>query len=103
MLRIHPVILEWIGSLPLASIARHDSNLASQLRRSATSVYLSTAEGMGATAGRKRNSYRIALGEVREAVAAMELAVLFGYASPLNEAELDRQSRIIGTLVRLAR
>ncbi len=103
MLRIHPVILEWIGTLPLRAIARHDQNLASQLRRSATSVYLSTAEGMGATAGRKRNAYRVALGEVREAVAAMELAVLFEYASPLSDLDLDRQSRIIGTLVRLAR
>ncbi len=81
----------------------HDTNLADQLRRCSTSVCLNTAEGMGATGGNKKNSYRIALREMREAMAAVDIAARLGYVPPLEHEDSDRQERIVGTLVRLAK
>ena len=105
MLRIYPVILDWIASLApvIRSIRSHDSNLADQLRRCSTSVGLNTAEGMGAVAGNKRNSYRIALREMREAVAALDIAGCLGYIGSLDAKDADRQDHIVRTLIRLAR
>ena len=106
MLRIYPVILEWLESLPpvIGAIRRHDSNLADQLRRSSTAVALNVAEGSGACGGDKRRAYRIALREMREAVACLQIAVRLQYlAGATCPADLDRQSRIVATLVRLAR
>ena len=115
MLRIYSVILDWVADLPprLREISAHDPNLADQLRRSSTAVALNVAEGYGATGKVKTNCYRIALREMREAVAVLELAQRLQYLARLNpstaedearhDANADRQSRIIGTLVRLAR
>lgn len=105
MLRIYTVILDWIGSLApvIRSVRQHDKNLADQLRRCSTSVGLNTAEGMGATGGNKLNSYRVALREMREAVAAVEIATRLGYIDSIDRDAIDRQSRILGTLVMLAR
>ena len=104
MLRIYPVILDWIASLRpvIRSVASHDPDLASQLRRSATSVCLNTAEGMGATGRSKRQCYRVALREMREAMAALDIAGRLDYVSLPDAADIDRQSHIVATLVRLA-
>ena len=105
MLRIYDVVLDWIGSLPpvIAAIEARDRNLADQLRRSSTSVCLNLAEGMAAAPGwSKRNAYGIALREMRESVAAIEIAIRLAYVRPLDEMVADRQDRIVGTLVRLA-
>ena len=104
MLRIYPVILDWIASLHpvIRSVAGHDADLASQLRRSATSVCLNTAEGMGATGRSKRQCYRVALREMREAMAALGIAARLGFIKEPDAAAADRQSHIIATLVRLA-
>lgn len=105
MLRIYSVILDWIGSLPpyINAIGGCDSSLADQLRRSSTSVALNVAEGMGACGRVKTNCYRIALREMRESVAAIEIAERLGYVGAFDEQSADRQDRIVGTLVRLAR
>ena len=105
MLRIYDVILDWVASLPplVRAIGCCDRNLADQLRRSSTSVALNVAEGMGATGKSKVQCYRIALREMRESVAAMQIAGRLGYVGSINAKALDRQDRIIGTLVRLAR
>jgi four helix bundle protein len=104
MRRLFPVILDWIATLPpvIASIDRHDRSLADQLRRSSTSVGLNVAEGMAAVGRAKTNCYRIALREMREAVAAIEIAIRLAYVTAIDGDDLDRQGRIIGTLVRLA-
>ena len=104
MLRIYPVVLDWIASLPpaIASIESRDRNLADQLRRSSTSVGLNLAEGIAGTGRAKRNAYRIALREMRESAAAIDIATRLTYIRPFDHDDADRQSRIIGTLVRLA-
>ena len=106
MLRIYPVILEWLESLPpvIGAIRRHDSNLADQLRRSSTAVALNVAEGSGACGGDKRRAYRVALREMREAIACVQIAMRLRYVDrTTSPTDLDRQSRIVATLVRLAR
>lgn len=105
MLRIYAVVLDWIGSLPpaLRSIGRCDPHLADQLRRSSTSVALNLAEGMGATGRVKTNAYRIALREMRESMAAIEIANRLEYLPTLDHEEHDRQLHIVATLVKLAR
>jgi four helix bundle protein len=105
MLRIYAVTLDWIESVSpvVRRIASSDPRLADQLRRSSTSVGLNVSEGMGATGLMKRKAYRIALQEMRESVGAIEIAVRLGYVNGPDDQEVDRQGRIIGTLVKLAR
>ena len=82
-------------------IARHDKQLAGQLRWAAQSVALNTAEGMAGSAGMRRKSYAVAAQEARECMAAIETAGRWGY----TEAEasvVDRCDKIVGTLWRLA-
>ena len=105
MLRIYPVVLDWLASLSpvIRSIASCDANLADQLRRSSTSVVLNLAEGMGATGRSKTQAYRVALREMRESVAAIEIGVRLEYVRAGSPNDVDRQDRIVGTLVRLAK
>ena len=104
MLRIYPVVLEWVAAVrPMVDrVKRHDRHLADQLVRSTTSVVLNLAEGMGGVGNAKTNHYRIALREMRESVAGIELAQRLRYVRPLDDDAAARQHRIVGTLVRLA-
>jgi hypothetical protein len=53
--------------------------------------------------GRSRTaSFNIALREMRESYAALEVSVLLRYLSPLDAALEARVQRIIGTLYRLS-
>jgi four helix bundle protein len=103
MLHIYPVVLDWLEELaPLISqIARHDADLAKQLRRSSTSVALNLGEGMMARAGHRSNAYGTALREMRESYAALEVAQRFRYVRSLDAPFEERCRRILGTLVRL--
>ena len=104
MLHIYPVILAFVTDVhPLiARIARHDPDLAKQLRRASTSVVLNTAEGMYARGRQRTASYNIALREMRESYAALEVSVRLRYVAPLPEAFEQRVAHILGTLVRLS-
>ena len=82
-------------------IARFDRDQAQQLRRSSVSVVLNIAEGTGTRAGRRRQSYEIALGEARETLANLEAAAAVGYVPKINAATRSRFDHVIGTLVRL--
>ena len=68
MLRIHLVVLEWLKALrPLIEqIARHDRELAKQLRSSSSSVVLNLGEGMHSRGGHRTNAYGVALREMGE-------------------------------------
>ena len=104
MLKIYPVILSFIEYVaPLVGrIARHDPDLARQLRRASASVALNTAEGMYARGRQRVASYNVALREMRESYAALEVSVRLRYIAPLPEAFEQRVAHILGTLVRLS-
>ena len=104
MLRLYPVILEWLESLApvLRHLERVDRSLADQLRRSSVAACLNTSEGMGAAGKAKTQCYRVALREMRESLAAIDIAKRL-YGAPCgDDAEVDRGLRIVATLVRLA-
>ena len=104
MLRIYPIILAFVEEVApfIGRVARRDPDLARQLRRASAAVVLNTAEGMYARARCKQASYNVALREMRESYAALEVAVRLGYVAPLP-AELERHiEHILGTLVRLS-
>ena len=71
------VILDWLESLVKlnAQIACHDRDLAKQLKRSSSSVALNCAEGMYSKGGSRTAAYGVALREMRESFAALEIAV----------------------------
>jgi four helix bundle protein len=88
------------------SIARFDRDQARQLRRSSVSVVLDVAEGSGVRAGRRRQSYEIALGEARVARATranLQAAEGAGYLRTVDVGLRDRLDHIIATLVKLVR
>jgi len=101
MLRIYPVCLAMVRDVrPYADrVARHDKDLARQLRKSSTAVPLNLAEGSAHRAGRRRHSYEVALGEARETLATLETSEAAGYISVVDRALRGRLDHIIGTLV----
>ena len=50
----------------------------------------------------KSAAYKVALREMRESYAALEVSVRLRYIAPLPAAFEDRIGRILGTLVRLS-
>jgi four helix bundle protein len=104
MLNIYPVILSFVADVaPLtARIGRHDADLARQLRRASSAVVLNTAEGMHARGRSRMHCYSIALREMRESYAALEVSVLLRYLPPLDAALEDRIQHILATLYRLS-
>ncbi len=105
MLRIYGDILDFLEELAalVEQIGRHDADLARQLRRASTSVALNIAEGMDARGRNKAARYTLALCEMRESHAALEVSVRLGYLAPLEAGFEDRCQKILGTLVRLSR
>jgi len=85
------------------TIAQHDSDLARQLRRAATSVPLNVAEGSGVQGGNRRLRYQTALGSARETMACCDLAVAMDYIAPLEFGARDRIDKVIATLVKVSR
>jgi four helix bundle protein len=104
MLRIYPITLDWLKALrPLiAQIARHDRELAKQLRGSSSSVILNMGEGMYSRGGHRTNAYGVALREMGESYSALQAAQVHGYIKALEPAFEAQCRRILGTLVKLA-
>ncbi len=104
MLRIHDVMLDAITTmLPMVrAIERCDRDLASQLRRAASSVVLNLAEGSGSSGGVRTQRYRTALGSARETMACLHVAERFGYVEAVPASLVALMNRVIGTLVRVA-
>ena len=104
MLRIHDVMLDALTAMcpMIRAIERHDRDLASQLKRAASSVVLNLAEGSGSSGGVRTQRYRTALGSARETMACLLVAERFGYTAAMPAALLATMNRVVGTLVRVA-
>ena len=105
MLRIHDVMLDAITTMrPMISAIEHrDRDLASQLRRAASSVVLNLAEGSGSAGGVRTARYRTALGSARETGACLDVAVALGYVEGVDAELLTRLDRVRAMLARLVR
>ena len=74
--------------IPLAGrIGEHDSNLAKQLTRAATSVPLNLAEGRRHSGGTRTHHYRIAAGSADETLAALDVAEAAGFVTAAAAAD----------------
>jgi len=83
-------------------VARHDRDLANQMKRSSSSVALNGSEGLRAKAGKRTTRLEDAINSGRETVMALRLAKACGYA-PESDADagmraLDRILAILWTL-----
>jgi len=80
----YEVSIELVRSLaaPIGVIARHDPDLARQLRRAATSVPLNIAEGNRRVGRDRLHLFRVADGSAREVLAGLEAAAAWGYLDP---------------------
>jgi four helix bundle protein len=105
MLDIYPFILQTVTLLrpAVAAVARSDSDLGRQLRRSMTSVPLNVAEGYYSQGRNRKARYHTALGSAREVLACFEVAQAMGICPSLHPELRDRLDRIIRTLYRLSR
>ena len=65
-------------------VARHDANLARQMKNSSSSSALNASEGVWARAGKRRSRLEDAVNEARETLVALRLAGECGY---LGKAE----------------
>jgi four helix bundle protein len=104
VLDICAVILSFVADVAELTprIAHHDPDLARQLRRAASAVALNSAEAMYARGRSRTACFNIALHEMRECYAALEVSVLLRYLPPLRAELEDRIQRIVGTLYRLS-
>jgi len=72
---------------PIEKIARHDPDLARQLRRALTSVPLNVAEARRRIGRDRGHLFRIALGSAAEVDAALRVALGWGYVDASDVAE----------------
>ena len=101
---VHELALELIEELAplIPSIARHDKNLAQQLRRCATSVVLNIAEGEYSDPGTKRARFHSAAGSASETRAALRVAACWRYLPEQRTRTcLALLDRVLGMLWRL--
>jgi four helix bundle protein len=82
-------------------IAKHDRDLARQLRKAAASVLLNASEGSGSSGGTRKARYENALGSMRESRACLITAKAFGYIRDIDSELLDEIDRVNATLYRL--
>ena len=75
-------------------VARHDADLARQMRRAFTSIALNMAEGSRLRDGNARLRFRSAMGSADEVRAGIEIAVAMGY--------LDGEPELIDLLRKVA-
>lgn len=98
------VALDLITTLrPLVpAIAKHDRDLADQIRRAASSVPLNLGEGERSEKGNKHRGYAIAHGSANEVKVALRTAQAWGYVDKSAVAEaLAVLDRLLALLWRL--
>jgi four helix bundle protein len=84
-------------------IARHDADLAKQMRRSSTSVGLNAGEGLCSPNGNRTVRLESAMCSGRETIMALRIAGAAGYLNAEEvSAEVGRIDRVVGGLYKLA-
>ena len=104
MLNVYPIALQIIRALQpvIRDIRRRDRNLADQLDRCSTSVALNIAEGDAHRGAMRRHKHEIALGEMREVMACLDVAEAKQLITrPHTIAK--QVDHVIGVLVRVTR
>jgi len=85
-------------------IRRHDRSLADQVVRAASSVALNIAEGEHSDPGNRRARFYSAAGSANETLAALRVAVAWGYfAETEAEVAAGMLRRVLGMLWKLTR
>jgi len=105
-LQVAALSLEMVAALrPLVGrIRRHDRSLADQLVRAASSVALNIGEAEFSDPGNKRARFFTAAGSANESLAALRVAVAWGYfAEGEAEAAEALLRRVLAILWRLTR
>jgi four helix bundle protein len=105
-LQVKEFSIEVIAALrPLVPrIRRHDRSLADQLLRAASSVVLNIAEGEHSDPGNRRARFYTAAGSANETLAALRVAVAWGYFAGADaEAAAGMLRRVIAMLWKLTR
>jgi len=86
-----------------AKVARHDRDMAQQMRRASTSVALNGSEGIWAKAGKRRSRLEDAVNSARETMMALKLAGACGYLpAPEAAAAVRTVDAVIAVLWTLA-
>jgi len=78
------------------TIQRKDRDLASQLRRTISSVVLNLAEGFGAASGNSRLRFESAKGSLNEAQAGIRVAVAWRYIPQAAANEVLESMHLLG-------
>ena len=98
--------LDMISSLRplLSSLRRHDSNLADQVQRAATSVALNLGEGQRRHGKDQGRFFRIASGSAEEVRVALRVAEAFGFVEPERFADtVDKIDHIVAILHKISK
>lgn len=104
MFHAHEIAMQLITAVRpvVEAVLPHDKNLASQLRRAATSAAANTAEGGRRIGGDRRHSFRIASAEASETLTHARIAVAWGFAPEAALAEVRAlEDRLQAVLYRL--
>ena len=103
-LRIYDDVIALTGRMRpvLATVARHDADLARQTRRALTSIALNLAEGQYQRAGHARMRYQTAMGSADEVRACLEISAALEYVEeqPVLVDAFDRVARTLFKLMR---
>ena len=86
----------------LASIGKHDADLARQARRALSSIALNMAEGNYQRAGNQRLRFQTAMGSADEVRACLEISAALDYIED-QPALIDAFDRVARTLFNLMR
>jgi four helix bundle protein len=79
-------------------VARHDRDLAQQMKWASTSAGLNASEGLWAKAGKRRTRLEDAINSARETLMALRIAGACGY---LPEAEAGLAVREVDSVIRV--
>ena len=100
-LNVYKLMLVTLGEIRvlLPKIAKHDRDLADQLKRAASSVVLNLAESEGVSGGNRVLRRRTALGSLYEVRGALDVAVGLGYLDAAEAAKADELAYAVGGML----